>query len=60
MKKDIRIKKFYEKTVETWFLLCAIIAILFLGIISIYLFLEGTPAIFKIGLKEFILGSKWM
>ena len=48
-----------EKTIEIFFLLLACISIVAVVIICIFLFANGLPAIFEIGIKEFLLGKKW-
>ncbi len=48
-----------EKTIETLFFLCALIAVLSVIIITVYIFAKGIPALFKIGLSDFVLGQKW-
>ncbi|MDQ2086733.1 phosphate ABC transporter permease subunit PstC [Herbivorax sp. ANBcel31] len=54
MSKDI-----FEKLVEHIFLLCACISVISVGIIIIYIFSKGSPAIFKIGFIDFLFGTKW-
>lgn len=48
-----------EKVIEKFFLVCALIAVLSVLIITVYIFAKGVPAIFKIGVEDFILGQKW-
>jgi phosphate transport system permease protein len=54
-------KKFHpaQFAVESLFLVCATISVLAIGTITFYILYSGTPAIFKIGFFNFILGSKW-
>ncbi|MCX8131134.1 MAG: phosphate ABC transporter permease subunit PstC [Clostridia bacterium] len=59
-RKNKRFKKTLEKIVENIFLLCACVAILSVLIIAIYIFVKGSPAIFKIGVWKFISGTTWM
>lgn len=54
-----KLRAVWEKTVEGLFLLSACVAILSVIIITIYVFAKGTPAIFKIGVWEFISGTEW-
>ena len=49
----------WERIVEALFLVSACIAILSIIIISVYIFAMGTPAIFQIGVFDFIFGLKW-
>lgn len=53
------LRKTWEKFVESIFLICACIAILSVAVITIYIFVKGSPAIFKIGLWNFISGTEW-
>ncbi|MDD3243078.1 MAG: phosphate ABC transporter permease subunit PstC [Eubacteriales bacterium] len=48
-----------EFIMENLFLLCALASIAAVAVITVYLFVSGTPAIFKIGAKEFLLGTVW-
>ena len=54
-----KIKKTWERTVETVFLLCAAISVLSVGVITVYVFAKGTPAIFKAGIVEFLTSTSW-
>lgn len=49
----------WEKIVEYYFLLCALIAVLSVAVITTYIFAKGGPAVFKIGLIDFVFGLKW-
>lgn len=49
------IEIFFEKI----FLISALISILFVGIITIFVFAKGGPAILKIGFFNFIFGREW-
>lgn len=52
-------RNIWEKSVEIIFFLCASFAVLSLVLITVYLFVEGSPAIFKIGFIDFIFGTEW-
>ena len=41
------------------FLLCGVVAVAFVLFISVYLIISGLPAIRKIGLADFLLGTTW-
>ena len=41
------------------FLLCACVSILAVALICLFLFLNGVPAMAKIGFRDFLLGTKW-
>lgn len=49
-----------EKIIEKIFLLIALSSISILALIAIFIFGEGLPLIWKIGLKAFILGERWV
>ncbi|RCX17541.1 phosphate ABC transporter membrane protein 1 (PhoT family) [Anaerobacterium chartisolvens] len=49
-----------EKIIENIFFLCACMAILSVVTITVYIFAKGSPAIFKIGIAEFVFGMVWM
>jgi phosphate transport system permease protein len=44
---------------EAIFLVSACISVIAIGTITFYIFISGTPAIFKIGLFNFIFGTTW-
>lgn len=48
-----------EKTAETLFKLTAFISVGAVGVITLYMFVSGVPAIVKIGFFNFIFGSTW-
>lgn len=52
-------QKIWERSVEVLFFLSAGFAVLSLVLITVYLFVEGAPAIFEIGFIDFIFGTKW-
>lgn len=54
-----KLRKTWEKTIETIFLICACVAILSVIVITVYVFYRGTPAVFKIGVWKFISGDVW-
>lgn len=49
-----------EKMVNSIFLICACVSILCVFAIAIFIISNGVPAISKIGIKEFLLGQKWL
>ena len=57
-KKSVR-QNVLENGMNLLFLLCGIIAVGFVLCITIYLIVSGVPAIAKIGLGDFLLGTKW-
>jgi phosphate transport system permease protein len=48
-----------EKILEKSFLLIALSSISILGLIAFFIFEQGIPLIWKIGLKSFLLGDRW-
>lgn len=56
MKKS---KGFLEKTMNILFTFCGLSAVLFVCVITVFLLVSGLPAIGKIGVGEFFLGTKW-
>jgi phosphate transport system permease protein len=54
---DIAVK---EKIIEKIFLLIALSSIFILGLITFFIFEEGISLIFRIGLKAFLFGEKWI
>lgn len=54
-----RNKSAVEKTAQGIFALCAFIAILAVVSITIYMIINGAPALFSVGIKEIIFGTTW-
>lgn len=52
-------KKHKEKTMKIVFTLSAGISILAVSLICLFLFVNGIPAMAKIGFLDFLLGTKW-
>jgi len=52
-------KAVIERIIEYFFFLCACMAIVSVAVITIYIFAKGSPAIIKIGITDFIFGTKW-
>ena len=48
-----------ESVSQVIFAVCASFAILAVAAITLYMFINGTPAIFKVGLKEILFSSSW-
>lgn len=51
--------KFKEKFMEVVFLIAACTSVLAVGLICIFLFANGVPAMKEIGILNFLLGEKW-
>ncbi len=52
-------KAVVESVAQIIFTVCASFAILAVASITLYMILSGTPAIFKVGLKEILFGTVW-
>ncbi len=52
-------KSAIEKTAQAIFTVCAFIAIAAVASITIYMFINGTPALFEVGPIEILFGSVW-
>lgn len=52
-------KSIVETTASIIFLICGIIAILAVLVITAYMFINGTPAIFKVGIVDILFSSVW-
>ncbi len=52
-------KSAVEKAAQGIFTLCAFIAILAVASITAYMIMNGTPALFKVGVKEILFGTLW-
>lgn len=52
-------KSILEKTMHIIFFVCSLVAIIAVFAITIYMIISGTPAIFKIGLKEMLFNTVW-
>jgi phosphate transport system permease protein len=53
------IKRYREPIMKIVFLIAACASILSVGLICLFLFVNGIPAMGKIGLLDFLLGTKW-
>lgn len=54
-----RTKSVVENTAKLIFLICAVLSIVAVFSITFYMILNGTPAIFTVGLKEILFSTKW-
>ena len=52
-------KEVVERVAQTLFTACASFAVLAVASITLYMFMKGTPAIFKVGLKEILFSRSW-
>ncbi len=53
-------KNITEKITNIIFTICGFTALVFVTVITAFLVFSGVPAISHIGLKEFIIGEKWL
>ncbi|NLU52175.1 MAG: phosphate ABC transporter permease subunit PstC [Clostridiaceae bacterium] len=49
----------YEKAIELIFALSAFMMIISVAVICFYIFIEGVPPILKIGISNFLFGTRW-
>ena len=54
-----RNKAVVERAAQTIFSACAFFAVLAVGFITFYMLISGTPAVFKVGLKEILFSTAW-
>ena len=59
MESAVRSKNIFEKFMSGLFMLCGIIAIAFVIFITGFLITSGAPAIFEIGVFDFLFGTTW-
>lgn len=59
-KKSNKTKRYIENSAEVLFFIITTISILAVALICGFIFINGIPAISKIGVKEFLLGTEWM
>lgn len=52
-------KALLEEVMRVVFLVCAFFAVLAVFSITLYMILNGTPALFKVGLKEILFETEW-
>ena len=52
-------KKTIEKIAQVVFTICAFFAVLAVFSITLYMIMNGTPALHKIGLTDILFGSEW-
>lgn len=48
-----------EKAAQGIFALCALMAILAVAAITVYMLINGAPALFRVGIKEILFGTVW-
>ena len=59
MERKSHKKVVVETVAQVIFTICAFFAVLAVVSITLYMIISGTPAIFKVGLGEILLGTEW-
>ena len=59
IKSDSRSKALVEHVAEIIFTVCAFFAVLAVISITVYMFFNGMPALFQVGIREILFGTKW-
>ena len=59
IKGDYKNKMFVERMAERIFKVSAFFAVLAVVCITVYMFLNGTPALFEVGISEILFGTVW-
>ena len=59
MKRETYKKAVVETVAQIIFTICAFFAVLAVVSITLYMIVSGTPAIFKVGLKEILFSTQW-
>lgn len=60
MKSNLKsTSKLFENFMKGVFTLCGFVAVLFVAVITVFLFVSGIPAIKEIGIKEFLFCAVW-
>ena len=52
-------KALVEHVAEAVFTVCALLAVVAVASITVYMIINGTPALFKVGIKEILFGTVW-
>lgn len=52
-------KSVVEKIAQIIFTVCAFIAVMAVASITLYMIINGTPALFKVGIKNILFGTVW-
>ena len=58
--EDKKSRALLEEVMKYLFLVCAFFAVLAVFSITLYMILNGTPALFKVGLKEILFETQWV
>lgn len=52
-------RSFGETAAQVIFTICGILAIVAVAVITVYMIINGTPALFKVGITEILFGTVW-
>ena len=52
-------KAYVEKIAKIVFIVCAVVAIFAVIAITLYMFIKGIPALYRIGISELLFGTTW-
>lgn len=59
IKADVRKKALVEHIAQFIFTICAFCAVMAVASITVYMFINGAPALFEVGIGEILLGTVW-
>ena len=59
IKADARKKALVEHAAQFIFTVCAFFAVMAVLSITVYMFLNGTPALFEVGITDLLFGTVW-
>ena len=59
IKSNRKTKSAVEMIAQAIFVACAFMAVAAVLSITLYMVMQGTPAIFQVGLKEILFGTVW-
>lgn len=59
IKADVRKKALVEHIAQFIFTICAFCAVMAVASITVYMFINGTPALFEVGIGEILFGTVW-
>lgn len=59
IRRNYKNRSFVEQAAQIIFIICGLSAVLAVASITIYMIVSGTPALFKVGIKEILFSSVW-
>lgn len=60
IKNNNKTKAKSEKVMHVVFTVCALMAVTSVVAITLYMIIAGTPALFKVGIKDILFGTEWL